>query len=77
MYVHIIAVITCRGRAVTNVGRTCGPTPLLAIYAIKYVYTNKNAAKLDHPGIVMTCLKAKEEGNIFLQAILSNATFLN
>ena len=39
MYVHIIAVITCRGRAVTNVGRTCGPTPLLAIYAIKYVYT--------------------------------------
>ena len=40
MYVHIIVVITCRGRAVTNVGRTCGPTPLLAIYAIKYVYTN-------------------------------------
>ena len=39
MYVHIIVVITCRGRAVTNVGRTCGPTPLLAIYAIKYVYT--------------------------------------
>ena len=39
MYVHIIVVITCRGRAVTNVDRTCGPTPLLAIYAIKYVYT--------------------------------------
>ena len=39
MYVHIIVVITCRGRVVTNVGRTCGPTPLLTIYAIKYVYT--------------------------------------
>ena len=27
------------GGGVTNVGGTCGPTPLLAIYAIKYVYT--------------------------------------
>ena len=43
MYVHIIVVITCRGRAVTNVGRTCGPIPLLAIYAIKYVYTKFDA----------------------------------
>ena len=42
---HIIVVITCRGRAVTNVGKTCGPTPLLAIYAIKYVYTNKKNHK--------------------------------
>ena len=25
--------------AVTNVGRTRSPTPLLAIYAIRYVYT--------------------------------------
>ena len=40
MYVHIIVVITCRGRAVTNVVRTCDPTPLLAIYALKYVYSN-------------------------------------
>ena len=31
------------GRTVTNVGRTCGPTPLLEfIDAIKYVYTNCN-----------------------------------
>ena len=29
MYVHITVVIICRGRAVTNVDRTCGPTPLL------------------------------------------------
>ena len=28
-----------RRRAITNVGRTCGPTPLLPLYAIKYVYT--------------------------------------
>ena len=45
MYVHIIVVITYRGRAVTNVGRTCGPTPLLAIYAIKYVYTTYTTHK--------------------------------
>ena len=46
MYVHIIVVITCRGRAVTNVGRTCGPTPLLAIYAIKCVYTSTVSSML-------------------------------
>ena len=40
MCLHNIDVNICRGRAVTNVGRTCGPTPLLEfIDAIKYVYT--------------------------------------
>ena len=39
MCLHNIDVNICRGRAVTNVGRTCGPTPLLEfIDAIKYVY---------------------------------------
>ena len=40
MCLHNIDVNICRGRAVTNVGRTCDPTPLLEfIDAIKYVYT--------------------------------------
>ena len=36
--------VLCFGFCVKDVscvvGRTCGPTPLLAIYAIKYVHTN-------------------------------------
>ena len=35
----IVVIKVCRGRAVTNVGRTCGPTPLPRNDAIKYVYT--------------------------------------
>ena len=35
----IVVIKLCRGRAVTNVGRTCGPTPLPWNNAIKYVYT--------------------------------------
>ena len=34
---YITAVSICRGKAVTNVGRTYGPTPLL-IFRQKYVY---------------------------------------
>ena len=39
MCLYIVVIKLCRARAVTNVGRTCGPTTLHDVNAIKYVYT--------------------------------------
>ena len=48
-------MLNCRGRAVTNVGRTCGPTPLHTCtcnVAIKYVYTTSNPTLIDSVSIL-------------------------
>ena len=40
MFISYYVCLKCRGRVVTNVVRTCDPTPLL------YIFGNKNMFKL-------------------------------